>query len=826
MKKAKIPFNENERLRALVNYSILDTVEEQVFDDITNLASVICGTPIALISLVDEKRQWFKSHHGLLARETPRDLAFCAHVVFDEKILIVEDSFADERFKDNPLVTNAPHVRFYAGAPLITPDGFNIGTLCVIDTVPKKITNEQIQALQSLSRLVINQMELKVNNSKLVISSNEMLAVREAYSVVEYNLDGIILNANESYQKLSGYTFEELVGQHHHIFIPYNLWKSDEYLNFWNNLNKGLFQSGEFKRITKMETEIWLRGTYSLVYDEKWKIFKVINTSLDITEEKKKSTNAQQKVLALENSNATIEFDLKGNILDVNEIFLKITGYLKNELIGKNHKDIVPGYFSNSSEYRELWNNLRKGQHQTGEFEHLAQNGKRTYLRGTYNPILDINGMTCKVVHYSVDVTNQQILSSSNREILQAIDRSTIFIEFDLEGNVLSANENFLNIMKYAPGDIIGKHHSMFLNDKEAKSEDYKLFWLKLKAGHFLVDDFLRVNKYGKDVWLRGSYGPIFDIHGNPIRVLNFSLDITEEKKIEHIIKVNQIELIKSEKELRAAHNAISNQKMALDSSALVVETDQFGIITYVNQKFIDISKYEKEELIGQNHRILNSRHHPKEFFTNIWNEILNGKVWQGEIKNKAKDGSFYWVDTTIYPIKDVNNEPQGYVAIRFNITDKKEILIKLEEAKNKATMADKSKSDFLYTMSHEIRTPLNGIIGMTNLLLETKLTEDQKVFSETITQSGKILLSIINDILDFSKIEAGKIELENIEFDFYNFLVDLIKPFQYTANSKNVLLSLDCKQYSHLVVGDEGRIGQVISNLLSNALKLSLIHI
>lgn len=822
MKKAKIPPNENERLLALKNYSILDTSEEQVYDDITKLAATICGTPIALISLIDEKRQWFKSHHGLDARETPRDLAICAHVILDENVFIVEDSFTDERFKDNPLVTQAPHVRFYAGAPLITPDGFNIGSLCVIDNVPNKINNEQVLALQSLSRLVINQMELKINHNKLIITNNEMLAVREAYAIVEYNLDGMIINSNENFQKLSGHSYEELLGQYHHIFIPYNLRKSEEYLNFWKNLNKGLFQNGEFKIITKMETEIWLRGIYSVVYDDKWKIFKIISTTLDITEEKKKSTSAQQKILAIENSNASIEFDMKGNIIDANDIYLNLIGYSKNELIGKNHKDIVPDYISNSFEYRDLWDNLKKGIHQAGEFEQKTKHGKGLYLRGTYNPIMDLNGKPCKVIHYSLNVTNQQILSSTNREILQAIDRSTLFVEFDLDGNILFANENFLNIMKYSLGDIVGKHHSMFLNESETESEQYKLFWLKLKAGQFLIDDFLRINKFGKEVWFRGSYSPIFDIHGTAYKVMKFALDITEEKKTAMIIERNQVKLVKSEKDLRAAHNAISNQKMALDASALVVETDKFGVITYVNQKFIEISKYCQEELIGQDHRILNSGYHAKIFFTEMWKHISEGKVWHGEIKNKAKDGSFYWVDTTIYPIKDVNNESQGYVAIRFDITDKKEILIKLEEAKDKATMADKTKSDFLYTMSHEIRTPLNGIIGMTNLLLETKLTQDQKVFSETITQSGKILLSIINDILDFSKIESGKIELENIEFNFNNFIQDLIKPFQYLALSKNISLSLDCEEYSSLVIGDEGRIGQIISNLLSNALKFT----
>lgn len=289
-----------------------------------------------------------------------------------------------------------------------------------------------------------------------------------------------------------------------------------------------------------------------------------------------------------------------------------------------------------------------------------------------------------------------------------------------------------------------------------------------------------------------------------------------------HSREVYEQALVESNRASIEAIEALNEQKFALDQHAIVAITDVRGTITSVNAKFEDISGYDSDELLGSNHRLISSGYHDQDFWRDMYLCVSKGKVWRAEICNRAKDGSLYWVDTTIVPLMR-EGKPQSYIAIRTDITMGKLARQQLIDAKESAEAGARAKSEFLASMSHEIRTPMNGVLGMLNLLKKTSLDDEQYRQLGLAYGSAESLLTIINDILDFSKIEAGKLDLDMVEFDLVTEIVELADTTAYRIQEKGLEFIVDLSRVTHSrVVGDPGRIRQILINLLSNSIKFT----
>jgi len=256
--------------------------------------------------------------------------------------------------------------------------------------------------------------------------------------------------------------------------------------------------------------------------------------------------------------------------------------------------------------------------------------------------------------------------------------------------------------------------------------------------------------------------------------------------------------------------------KRAVDESSMFVRTNTKGVITSVNDTFCRLSGYPKEELLGKTLKVISSGKHDQEFHRKLWETLLAGKVYRGEFCNRTKNGTLFWVDTTIMPFADESGMVESYAAIQIDISEKKFAMEQLERV-------SKAKAEFLANMSHEIRTPMNGIIGMMSLINSSESLEEVKEYGKTIKSSCDLLLRLVNDILDLSKIEAGKIAIEPNWFDVRLVIETLLDLYRESAEKKGILLSSDVAFNVPLSVeGDALRIQQVLSNLVSNAIKFT----
>ncbi len=367
------------------------------------------------------------------------------------------------------------------------------------------------------------------SNSVAQAALAQVAAINKSQAVIEFNPDGTIVTANENFLKTLGYSLGEIQGKHHSMFVEPAMRDSAAYREFWTKLNRGEFQAAEYKRIGKGGKEVWIQASYNPLLDRNGKVYKVIKFATDITAEKFGSMEDAGTIAAIGRAQAVIAFKLDGTIITANENFLKTLGYSLGEIQGKHHSMFVEPATRDSAAYREFWASLNRGEYQSAEYKRIGKGGKEVWILASYNPILDEKGKPFKVVKFATDVTEQKLRTADLAGQIAAIGKSQAVIEFNMDGSILTANENFLHALGYSLGEIQGKRHSMFVEASERDGPAYREFWANLNAGRYQAGEFKRIGKGGKEIWIQASYNPILDLNGKPFKVVKYAADTTAQ---------------------------------------------------------------------------------------------------------------------------------------------------------------------------------------------------------------------------------------------------------------------------------------------------------
>ncbi len=337
------------------------------------------------------------------------------------------------------------------------------------------------------------------------------------------------------------------------------------------------------------------------------------------------------KLKALDKSQAIIEFTPDGTVLTANANFLQAMGYSLAEIQGKHHSMFVDPAYRDSADYRQFWEKLRQGQYQAAQYKRIGKGGKEVWIEASYNPLVSSGGKVFKVVKYATDVSAQKTVYADLNGKAEAMDRSQAVIEFDLNGTILVANENFLKTLGYTLPEIQGKHHSMFVEPGYRDSQEYRQFWETLRQGKFQAAQYKRLGKGGREVWIEASYNPILDLNGRVWKVVKFATDLTPRKAQNKALADDFENGVKSMVQV-LAHSSGSMETTAQSLAAAATQTSQQSSTVSAAAEELSASVVEIARQIAESNRVVGVAVTEAEKSERMVTELVNAAQKIGEV--------------------------------------------------------------------------------------------------------------------------------------------------------------------------------------------------
>lgn len=332
-------------------------------------------------------------------------------------------------------------------------------------------------ALGHASHVLILARDVTEAKTQSVENQCKLDAISRSHGIIEFDLSGNILDANETFLKLTGYRLDEIRGQHHRLFVDSEEQRSPEYRQFWQRLGRGETASGEYLRFGRNGRRLWIQASYNPILSPDGQPAKVIKYCSDITESKLKAVETQVMMSAVSATSCVLVLDREGIILSVNEGMSRALSTPSEDLVGRHESCILFEEDFRSADYEAMWQGLRAGRMAQGAFRRRAAGGREVWFSSTRSPVTGIDGTLQKVLVVAQDITQEQLSRLDATGKIGAIDRAQAVIEFDLQGHVLQANDNFLRLFGYKAEDILGRHHRMFVAPAEVSSSEYQIFW-------------------------------------------------------------------------------------------------------------------------------------------------------------------------------------------------------------------------------------------------------------------------------------------------------------------------------------------------------------